>query len=444
MATREYALRWTLGRKIGLGAAGMLALTAAAAVFSVLSHRSLLARLGAVAELDLPLSSLVARLDAGPADTVDAAQPLLAAASTAAEVEAAIRRFTGRSAEVKENLLEALRVAETGREAPGFLPIDRSLLRLQRDHQELEAAVAARSSAADPARAAAAVGGSLETVSSHVGELRAQLERFSRESVRTLEARASRYLALAAGLAAAALAVATTFTVMLIRGVGSRMRALAAEAGDAVLRIRNDEVPQERLVPRSSDEIGYLAFLLNDMIQALGENMTVRQQLIAEMESAAGTDRLTGGLSRRRFVDIMEAEIERAGRYKGAVCFVLLDVDGLATVNRLHGTESGDYVLATIANIVRHNVRRTDRFVRWTGGQLAVLVPETPLEGARYMAEKLRRNVEVHPFDTVGRVTVSCAVVQLGDAESRDALLARAEAALQKARDGGRNQVAAG
>jgi diguanylate cyclase (GGDEF)-like protein len=193
----------------------------------------------------------------------------------------------------------------------------------------------------------------------------------------------------------------------------------------------------------TSDEIGYVADQMNSMIRALGQNIAHREKLAADLQTSLDTDRLTETSSRRRFLGDLRAETDRSRRYKGSLSLLLLDIDRLTEVNDRHGSETGDYVLTTVATIVRHNIRRTDHVGRWSGGVLAILVPETSLRGARYVGEKLRRNVEVNPFDTVGRITVSVGAVAFDGEESADDLVKRAEAAVAAAKSAGGNRLVA-
>jgi len=207
--------------------------------------------------------------------------------------------------------------------------------------------------------------------------------------------------------------------------------------------IRAGDPPPLPEGPRSSDEIGYLAHTLGGLVESLRSSVQQAQQLASELEEAAAHDALTGALSRQRFQQVLDAEILRSRRYKGPLSLVIFNVDSLTALNEKYGSEQGDYVLATIAELVRFNVRKTDTFVRWSGGEFVLLLTETRMDGARHLAEKLRRNIELHPFDRVGRVTVSVGVTDLVEGDTRDSFVDRAEDAMRRAKARGRNRVVA-
>jgi diguanylate cyclase (GGDEF)-like protein len=99
----------------------------------------------------------------------------------------------------------------------------------------------------------------------------------------------------------------------------------------------------------------------------------------------------------------------------------------------------GDVVLAEISKIVRRYCRETDIPVRWGGEEFAVLLPETDLQGAVQLAERMRQGIETHQFEDVPHITASFGVASFKTDEQD--LLTRADAALHKAKHSGRNSV---
>jgi diguanylate cyclase (GGDEF)-like protein len=125
----------------------------------------------------------------------------------------------------------------------------------------------------------------------------------------------------------------------------------------------------------------------------------------------------------------------------------MFDVDHFKHVNDNHGHLAGDQVLATMAQIVRGALRAEDLFARYGGEEFAVLCRDTALPKAMLLGERLRAKVEAHAFEHNGRrvaVTVSVGVASwTPKADSPARLIADADAALYKAKRGGRNRVAA-
>ena len=161
----------------------------------------------------------------------------------------------------------------------------------------------------------------------------------------------------------------------------------------------------------------------------------------AELERISVTDQLTGLFNRRKLDEALIQEMERAERYGQAFSVVICDVDKFKSVNDLHGHQVGDMVLVSITKILRQGVRKTDIIGRWGGEEFIVICPNTDLNGAVAMAEHLRQLVEGNKFNVVGPKTCSFGVAQLTLDEPVKSLVFRADAALYRAKAGGRNRV---
>jgi diguanylate cyclase (GGDEF)-like protein len=119
----------------------------------------------------------------------------------------------------------------------------------------------------------------------------------------------------------------------------------------------------------------------------------------------------------------------------------MLDIDHFKKVNDNYGHTSGDLVLKTITNIVGSVIRQVDIFARYGGEEFIVLSPETSIEGALVLAEKIRVAVGQYAYPAVGNVTISAGVAELCDKDSGAALITKADEALYVAKKGGRNRV---
>jgi diguanylate cyclase (GGDEF)-like protein len=119
----------------------------------------------------------------------------------------------------------------------------------------------------------------------------------------------------------------------------------------------------------------------------------------------------------------------------------MIDVDHFKKINDTYGHLAGDDVLRTLAAVVKTNIRKTDSFGRWGGEEFMVLAPETAGEEASELAEKIRRVLGTHPFEKAGAVTVSCGITQFRKKEDLNSFIKRADDALYRAKDQGRNRV---
>ncbi|CAA7611878.1 diguanylate cyclase [Magnetospirillum sp. UT-4] len=175
-------------------------------------------------------------------------------------------------------------------------------------------------------------------------------------------------------------------------------------------------------------------------------DITERKALEDELRRLATTDPLTGAANRRRFMDVANRECERAERYRTPLSLAMLDIDHFKRVNDTWGHGIGDEVLRAVVRAVAGGLREIDLIGRLGGEEFAVLLPETELDGAMAVAERLRRAVAETDVPVPGgayRVTVSLGVADWSGG-GLDALLGRADRALYRAKDAGRDRVEAG
>ena len=190
-------------------------------------------------------------------------------------------------------------------------------------------------------------------------------------------------------------------------------------------------------------EISLSAVKIKDGWHAVGiaRDITVRKQAEQRLELLAATDPLTGASNRRRFGEALRVEIARSRRYGVPLSLIVLDVDHFKRINDSLGHPAGDRVLVELAKLIAGNVREMDVFARLGGEEFAILAPNCDANCARPFAEKLRRVVEAHAFPDIGRLTCSFGLAEYRDADDPDTLIERADDALYRAKDEGRNRV---
>lgn len=160
------------------------------------------------------------------------------------------------------------------------------------------------------------------------------------------------------------------------------------------------------------------------------------------------TDGLTGLANRRHFDEVLAREGDRSRRDRRPLSLLMLDVDWFKYYNDQYGHPAGDVVLCQLARVLLESVRRPgDLAARYGGEEFAVILPGLDVEAARAMAERIRARVEalgiVHAHGLSGRVTISIGVAEmdLDDAHGAGTLVGQADAALYRAKAGGRNRV---
>ena len=183
----------------------------------------------------------------------------------------------------------------------------------------------------------------------------------------------------------------------------------------------------------------------------LRERNAELKKALEEVHHAARHDHLTQVYNRRYVMQTMTQEKQRADRTRRPFSIVILDLDHFKIINDRYGHLAGDRVLMAFSERSKGTLRGMDymgadsvrTFGRYGGEEFIVLLPDTDLGGAYRCAERLRYVTEDEPFDEVFRVTVSCGVAEYQLGESIEDTLRRADAALYRAKDNGRNCVVA-
>jgi len=197
-------------------------------------------------------------------------------------------------------------------------------------------------------------------------------------------------------------------------------------------------------------ELSVAAFRRDDRWWAVGSARDISERKRAEeaLRQQATTDGLTGLLNRRRFMEMGEAEIERTKRTGRPMSLVMFDVDHFKKVNDTRGHDAGDMVLVSLARTAKDALRAVDILGRLGGEEFAAILPETGLEEAAAVAERLRRAVSGMGLAPKGEplaVTISLGAVQVREpGKSLDSLLKRADEALYRAKSSGRDRVERG
>ena len=168
-------------------------------------------------------------------------------------------------------------------------------------------------------------------------------------------------------------------------------------------------------------------------------------QLFHEVRENSLRDGLTGCVNRTHAMAVIDMELRRARRTRQPVSLIMLDIDHFKKVNDRYGHLGGDAVLAAVGAKLREVLRGSDLKCRYGGEEFLVLLPETPLEGAKRVADTLCRDLANLPIQWQGEtiaITASLGVAVAHPAESdTPALIGRADAALYRAKHHGRNCV---
>ena len=229
-----------------------------------------------------------------------------------------------------------------------------------------------------------------------------------------------------------------------------RLRPLL-ELADGARRLAAGDFAVRMRITGQDDEIQLLARSFNDMAGQLETQRSALEERHQELlranevlEQLSITDGLTHLHNHRHFHDQFAREVKRADRSGQPLCLMLIDIDDFKSLNDSFGHAAGDRVLAVTAQLMNAQVRESDYLARYGGEEFAMLLPQTRLEGALALAEKVRAGLSEHSFelpdsDEHVRVTVSIGVAE--HATTADETFDAADRALYEAKGAGKDCV---
>lgn len=178
----------------------------------------------------------------------------------------------------------------------------------------------------------------------------------------------------------------------------------------------------------------------------ISTDITDRKLMEIELENHAHTDFLTGLFNRRFFYELAEKELERVKRYHKPLSLLMLDIDNFKRINDNYGHNIGDIVLKKLAEICISTIREIDIAGRLGGEEFGIVLPETQIDDAVEVAERLRKTVEsaIMQIDEeiLFRFTISIGAANLtGNHKNLDELMIAADKAMYFAKANGKNKV---
>ena len=174
-------------------------------------------------------------------------------------------------------------------------------------------------------------------------------------------------------------------------------------------------------------------------------DITERKRFQEELRHIASTDDLTGVISRRHFMELAQNELRRSIRLRYDLAIALIDVDHFKQINDSIGHAAGDQVLQTLADVFQQNIREIDVFARMGGDEFVLLLPGASSEQAYEVVERSRQALAEQRINFSGQmisVTISSGIASVSsDGDTFDAIMSRADQAMYKSKQTGRNRV---
>lgn len=180
-------------------------------------------------------------------------------------------------------------------------------------------------------------------------------------------------------------------------------------------------------------------------IKSLQDELKKANELLKRLTNI---DHLTNLFNRRYLAEVLDGEFFRARRNKDYLSLIIFDIDYFKKVNDTFGHQNGDVVLSAVAGLAQRHLRAYDSAARYGGEEFVLVIPGTPLAGAVMAAERLRQSVLDFSFpapmeDLTVTISLGVATYPSATVDSVDALFRRADEALYRAKQNGRNRVEA-
>jgi diguanylate cyclase (GGDEF)-like protein len=196
-------------------------------------------------------------------------------------------------------------------------------------------------------------------------------------------------------------------------------------------------------IQRLKDELEKLKQELEEAKHTIKIKEIERDAILAQADEVSHTDALTYLPNRRQVIKRLQIEVHRADRYKTPLSISMMDIDHFKNINDSYGHTVGDVVLLELANTLRDGIRKSDMVGRYGGEEFLIVLPNTVLQRASDLAARLCKKVREREIDLGEKVhiTVSIGVAEYKHGEENwQKLLSRADMALYKAKNAGRDR----
>jgi diguanylate cyclase (GGDEF)-like protein/PAS domain S-box-containing protein len=174
---------------------------------------------------------------------------------------------------------------------------------------------------------------------------------------------------------------------------------------------------------------------------SFSKDSTDRLKQELALKDLASRDPLTGLLNRRSGEHLLKQYDDEKRQSKKLLCLIMIDIDNFKKINDTFGHAIGDQILISSSQLLKNKARNTDSVIRWGGEEFLIIVPDSRLQDGLEFAERIRKSIEQHTEEVVGRITASFGVAELSPDETTASLLNRADKALYKAKLDGKNCV---
>ncbi|WP_416308576.1 GGDEF domain-containing protein [Neptunicella sp. SCSIO 80796] len=444
-------LKFSLTRKIGGLSAILLSFLFLVIVYSVYKLQQIDLEMREVAEVDIPLTEVIAnveRLQLTQHILMEKVRLSMFNTNTSSDyAPSLLDEFNGYSQKLNDQLNKAVNIIQDG------MKNDRVRLKLTEHHsvikvlQDLQVArlnfeqqftIAINAHSGPPNWQN--IEQQDDEIDKQVSQLLQQLENLTLEVAKYAEKHEQEFMLVNAVLGISGLCIGIYLTLYIIQSFRHRIGALQGQVQVLSHSIKGVNSSTHKKNSQHQDELSDLEHELEQMMDRLSQDLVDREEVQQHLLELATRDKLTNAYNRHKWDEQIEVEIKLAAR-GSALSLLILDVDHFKKINDTYGHDTGDDVLRLLVNSLRQRLRATDHIFRLGGEEFAILLRNIDQDDAFNTAEALRQHISVGTENDLPTFTVSIGVASFAVNDDADSLFKRADNALYRAKQTGRNRV---
>ncbi len=227
-------------------------------------------------------------------------------------------------------------------------------------------------------------------------------------------------------------------------GVEKKLEESSSEYDNSIKNLDSYADRVDENIINELERIKYINQSLKDELEAARRVLEKQKNAIENIKELSLRDQLTGLYLRRHMKDVLDDLLYNFNRYKKVFSIIMMDLDDFKDINDTYGHLAGDEVLKTVASILKRYTRHSDISFRYGGDEFIVLLPETQLEDALVVAEKIRKKISSVRFkknEVEFTCSVSLGVTQVKEGDSVESILERVDEALYKTKRTSKGEI---
>ncbi|MGB5772638.1 MAG: diguanylate cyclase [Crocosphaera sp.] len=456
MSQKKKIFRWTITRKIGGLALFLMSFSLIIIVYSIISLKKIQQEINEIASLDLPLIEISNNLEIHQLEQHIILYKLLQLIEDKNQ-----EIFSQKQVPVKNNLLkkqvqlninlaEGIQISQQGLKNSSeetFKTINQKLLIFQEENQSLNNQLSKFVKDIELNQFPSET--TINQILKHEESLEAQgltlietIQNLTETKLELTQKHQQNFFIVIILLGIVAIILNGLMTLIVITGIKMNFFRLSQQISEATQAIdTKEDMDLDKILINSSDELSDLIEKLRQITNRIASDQEQQKKLREHLQELANVDELTGAFNRRKFQEMLSYEIERTRRNQNDLSIIIFDIDFFKRVNDTYGHPVGDQVLCKLVTIVKQSIRKIDSLYRIGGEEFVILCPDTNNEQVLNLAERIRQSIENTSFDEVEQVTISLGVTQFKESDQQKEFINRADKALYKSKENGRNQV---